>query len=324
MSFTLIPQARARLQRSELAVPGSNPTFMEKATGSAADVIFLDLEDAVAPDDKEKARSNIIQALNDLDWGAKTMMIRINGLDTHYMYRDVVDIVEACPRLDMVLIPKVGVPADVYAVDVLITQIEQAKKREKRLGIEVLIETALGLANVEAIATSSKRLESMSFGVADYAASCRARSQVIGGVNPDFSVLTDKDEAGARQTHWQDPWLYAQNRMLVACRAYGLRPIDGPFGDFSDPAGYSSAAKRCAALGFEGKWAIHPSQVDLANAVFTPSEAEVTKARRILAAMEEAARAGRGAVSLDGRLIDIASIRMAEALIEKADAMAPA
>ncbi|MCJ2012090.1 HpcH/HpaI aldolase/citrate lyase family protein [Methylobacterium sp. J-076] len=321
MSFTLIQQAKARLHRSELAVPGSNPTFMEKSASSAADVIFLDLEDAVAPDDKEQARKNIIQALNDLDWGSKTMMIRINGLDTHYMYRDVVDIVEACPRLDMILIPKVGVPADVYAIDVLTTQIEQAKKREKKIGFEVLIETALGMANVEAIAQSSKRLEAMSFGVADYAASTRARSTVIGGVNPDFSVLTDKDEAGNRQTHWQDPWLFAQNRMLVACRAYGLRPIDGPFGDFSDADGYRSAARRCSALGFEGKWAIHPSQIELANEVFTPSEAEVTKARRILVAMEEAAKAGRGAVSLDGRLIDIASIRMAEALIEKADAM---
>jgi malyl-CoA/(S)-citramalyl-CoA lyase len=221
----------------------------------------------------------------------------------------------------MVLIPKVGVPADVYAIDMLLTQIEAAKGRTKRLGIEVLIETALGMANVEAIATSSKRLEAMSFGVADYAASTRARSTVIGGVNADYSVLTDKDEAGNRQTHWQDPWLFAQNRMLVACRAYGLRPIDGPFGDFSDPDGYTSAARRCAALGFEGKWAIHPSQIDLANEVFTPSEAEVTKARRILEAMEEAAKAGRGAVSLDGPLIDIASIRMAEALIQKADAM---
>ena len=321
MSFTLIQQATPRLHRSELAVPGSNPTFMEKSAASNADVIFLDLEDAVAPDDKEKARTNIIQALNDLDWGNKTMMIRINGLDTHYMYRDVVDIVEACPRLDMILIPKVGVPADVYAIDVLVTQIEQAKKREKKIGFEVLIETALGMANVEAIATSSKRLEAMSFGVADYAASTRARSTVIGGVNPDYSVLTDKDEAGNRQTHWQDPWLFAQNRMLVACRAYGLRPIDGPFGDFPDPDGYKSAARRCAALGFEGKWAIPPSQIDLANEVFPPSEAEVTKARRILEAMEEAAKAGRGAVSLDGRLIDIASIRMAEALIQKADAM---
>lgn len=322
MSFTLIPQAKPRLHRSELAVPGSNVEFMEKSAKSKADVVFLDLEDAVAPDDKEKARTNIVAALNDIDWGAKTMMIRINGLDTHYMYRDVVDIVEQCPRLDMILIPKVGVPADVYAVDMLVTQIEQAKKREKPLGFEVLIETALGMANVEAIAQSSKRLEAMSFGVADYAASMRARSTVIGGVNPDYSVLTDKDDSGGeRQTHWQDPWLFAQARMAVACRAYGLRPVDGPFGDFGDKDGFTSAAKRCAVLGYEGKWAIHPSQIDLANDVFTPTEAEVDKARRIVKAMEEAAKAGRGAVSLDGRLIDIASIRMAEALINKADAM---
>jgi malyl-CoA/(S)-citramalyl-CoA lyase len=203
----------------------------------------------------------------------------------------------------------------------LVTQIEAAKKRSKRLGFEVLIETALGMANVEAIAQSSKRLEAMSFGVADYAASTRARTTVIGGVNPDYGVLTDKPPSGERDFHWADPWHFAQNRMLVACRAYGLRPIDGPFGDFNDPEGFRAAARRAAVLGYEGKWAIHPSQIALANEVFSPSEAEVNKARRILEAMKEAAAAGRGAVSLDGRLIDIASIRMAEALIAKADAL---
>ncbi|MEJ0050607.1 MAG: CoA ester lyase [Methylovirgula sp.] len=318
MSFTLVEQARARLQRSELAVPGSNPGMFEKAAASKADIIFLDCEDAVAPDDKEQARKNIVAGLNEVDWGNKVMMVRINGLDTHYMYRDVVDIVEACPRLDMILIPKVGVPADVYAVDMLVTQIEQAKKRDKRIGFEVLIETALGMANVEAIAQSSKRLEAMSFGVADYAASTRARTTVIGGVNPDYGVLTDKDTKGHREYFWADQWHAAQTRMMVACRAYGLRPIDGPFGDFGDPDGYKAAARRAAVLGYEGKWAIHPSQIDLANEVFSPSEAEVTKARRIIEAMDQAAKEGKGAVSLDGRLIDIASIRMAEALLTKA------
>ncbi|NDU91938.1 MAG: CoA ester lyase [Ferrovum sp.] len=321
MSFTLIPQATPRLHRSELAVPGSSPGLFEKAARSATDVIFLDLEDAVAPDDKAQARKNIIAGLNDLDWGNKTMMIRINGLDTHYMYRDVVDIVEVCPRLDMILIPKVGVPQDVYALDMLVTQIENATGRTRRIGFEVLIETALGMANVEAIAQSSKRLEAMSFGVADYAASTRARTTVIGGVNKDSGVLTDKDEAGARQFHWTDPWHAAQTRMLVACRAYGLRPIDGPFGDFNDSEGFVAAANRVAVLGYEGKWAIHPSQIELANQVFTPSTEEVTKARRIMEAMAQAAREGRGAVSLDGRLIDIASIRMAEGLLAKARAM---
>ena len=324
MSFTIIEQATPRLHRSELAVPGSNPAMFEKAARSAADIIFLDCEDAVAPDDKEMARRNIVQGLNEIDWGSKTMMVRINGLDTHYMYRDVVDIVEACPRLDMILIPKVGVPQDVYAVDMMVTQIEAARKRSKRIGFEVLIETALGMANVEAIAQSSKRLEAMSFGVADYAASTRARTTVIGGVNKDSVVLTDRDEQGNRQAFWTDPWHAAQTRMMVACRAYGLRPIDGPFGDFGDPDGYVSAANRAAVLGYEGKWAIHPSQIDLANQVFTPSEAEVTKARRILEAMAQAAKEGKGAVSLDGRLIDIASIRMAEALLAKADTISSA
>jgi malyl-CoA/(S)-citramalyl-CoA lyase len=206
----------------------------------------------------------------------------------------------------------------------LVTQIEAAKKRSKRIGFEVLIETALGMANVEAIAQSSRRLEAMSFGVADYAASTRARTTVIGGVHKDCGVLTDKDEKGNRQYFWTDPWHGAQTRMMVACRAYGLRPIDGPFGDFSDRDGYICAANRAAVLGYEGKWAIHPSQIELANQVFTPSEAEVTKARRILDAMAQAAKQGKGAVSLDGRLIDIASIRMAQALIVKAAAIAGA
>jgi len=319
MSATIIEQATPRLHRSQLAVPGSNARFIEKAVDSDADVIFLDCEDAVAPDEKELARKNIVEALNDIDWGGKTMQVRINGLDTEYMYRDVVDIVEGCPRLDMLLIPKVGVPADVYALDMLVTQIELAKKREKRLGFDILIETALGMANVEAIAQSSRRLEAMSFGVADYAASTRARTTVIGGANPEYGVLTGDADTAQRDFHWNDMWHYAQARMCVACRAYGLRPIDGPFGDFSDPDGYRAAAKRAAILGYEGKWAIHPSQVALANDEFTPSEAEVTKAHRILEAMAEAQQKGIGAVSLDGRLIDIASIKMAENLVQKAE-----
>src|SRR5580692_187045 len=321
MSFTIIEQATPRLHRSALAVPGTNTALFKKAAQSAADIIFLDCEDSVAPDDKEQARKNIIEGLTEFDWGGKTLMVRINGLDTHYMYRDVVDIVEACPRLDMILIPKVGVAQDVYAVDMLVTQIESAKKREKRIGFEVLIETALGMANVESIAQSSRRLEAMSFGVADYAASTRARTTVIGGVNRDCGVLTDKDSDGNRQYFWSDPWHAAQTRMLVACRAYGLRPIDGPFGDFNDPEGYIAAANRAAVLGYEGKWAIHPSQIELANQVFTPSAAEVTRAGRIMDAMAQAAKEGRGAVSLDGRLIDIASIRMAQALIAKANSI---
>ncbi|MDP0926368.1 CoA ester lyase [Paracoccus onubensis] len=319
MSFFPIEQAPARLNRSELAVPGSQPQMFEKAAKSDVDVIFLDLEDAVAPDEKAQARKNIIKALNEIDWGKKSMSIRINGLDTHYMYRDVVDIVEqAGERLDLIMIPKVGTAADVYAVDMMVTQIEDAKGYKKRIGFEHIIETALGMQNVSEIAAASKRNESLHFGVADYAASTRARTTVIGGVNENYAVLTDADLDGNRQVHWGDMWHYALSRMVVAARANGLRPIDGPFGDFSDPDGYKAAAYRAAVLGCEGKWAIHPSQIALANEVMSPSAEEIARAEKILAAMAEAEAAGKGAVSLDGRLIDYASIRQAEVLVEKA------
>jgi malyl-CoA/(S)-citramalyl-CoA lyase len=325
MSFTIVEQARPRLNRSELAVPGSSPQMFEKAAQSPADVVFLDLEDAVAPDQKESARRNVIQAINEIDWGTKTLSVRINGLDTQYMYRDVVDVLEqGGDRLDVIMIPKVGTAADVYAVDMLVTQVEAAKNRQKRIGFELIIETALGMANIHEISKASKRLESLHFGVADYAASTRARTTGIGGVNPDYAVLTDKSGDTAREVHWGDPWHYAISRMVVAARANGLRPLDGPFGDFADPDGFLAAARRAAVLGCEGKWAIHPSQVALANEVFTPPPKEVDRARRILVAMEQAAKEGKGAVSLDGRLIDIASIRQAEALVTTADRIAAA
>jgi malyl-CoA/(S)-citramalyl-CoA lyase len=325
MSFTIIEQATPRLNRSELAVPGSSPEMFEKAAASAVDVIFLDLEDAVSPDKKDVARKNIIQALNEIDWGNKTISVRINGLDTQYMYRDVVDLLEqAGERLDLIMIPKVGTAADVYAVDMLVTQIEAAKGRRKRIGFELIIETALGMANIHEIAKVSKRNESLHFGVADYAASTRARTTVIGGPNADYAILTDKAEGSSREVHWGDMWHYAVARMVVAARANGLRPIDGPFGDFADDDGYRAQARRSAVLGCEGKWAIHPKQVALANEIFTPPAKEVDRARRILAAMDQAAKEGKGAVTLEGRLIDIASIRQAEALVRTADRIAQA
>ena len=318
MSFYNVEQAPARLNRSELAIPGSQPNMFEKAAKLDVDVIFLDLEDAVAPDEKEQARKNVIEALNDIDWGKKSMSVRINGLDTHYMYRDVVDVVEqAGKRLDMIMIPKVGTSADVYALDMLLTQIEDANGYVKRIGLEHIIETALGMQNVNEIAAASKRNESLHFGVADYAASTRARTTSIGGANENYAVLTGSSETDSREVHWGDMWHYAIARMVVAARANGLRPLDGPFGDFSDPDGYRAAAQRAAVLGCEGKWAIHPSQVSLANEVMSPSASEVDRAERILKAMAEAEAAGKGAVSLDGRLIDYASIRQAEVMVQK-------
>lgn len=283
--------------------------MFEKAAASEADCVFLDLEDAVAPGEKEEARSNVIGALGDIDWRGlnKTISVRINGIDTHYMYRDVVDVVErAGGHLDTIMIPKVGVPGDVYMVDALVTQIETAMGLTHRIGIEVLIETTLGMANVEAIATSSDRLEAMHFGVADYAASCHARTTSIGGLNPDYPG---------------DQWHAALSRMLVACRAFGLRPIDGPFGDFNDPDGFMLGARRAAALGYDGKWAIHPSQIGLANEVFSPPDEEVERARRILAALAEAEADGRGAAQLEGRMIDAASARMADNVVAMATAI---
>lgn len=309
MSYTLYPNRKNRLQRSYLAVPGSNPSMIERAHKSAADYVFLDCEDAVAPPEKEQARKNIIQALNDLDWKAagKSVSVRINGLDTHYCYRDVVDIVEqAGAKLDTILIPKVGVPADVYAIESFVSQIEVAKGLPHQIGMEALIETPLGMANVEAIASANSRLESMHFGVADYSAFNKARTVVIGGLNPDYPG---------------DQWHFPLSRMTVACRAFGLRPIDGPFGGIDDPEGFKDACRRGAALGMEGKWAIHPSQIELANEIYSPTAKEVERAERILVALKEAEAQGKGAASLDGKMIDAASEKMARHMLATAAAI---
>lgn len=325
MSFTVVPVPRSRLNRSQLAVPGSSRKFIEKAMELAADIVMFDLEDAVAPDEKEQARATVIEAINGLDWGTRTLSVRINGLDTPWMYRDLIELAErAGDRLDLMMIPKVGTAADVYTADVLLTQIEAAKRRTRRIGLELLIESALGMQNVEAIAASSPRIESLHLGPGDYAASTGARTLSIGGPHPGYAVLTDADSAGARQVHWNDMWHYAHCRIVVAARANGLRPIDGPFADFRDAQGLAAAATRTAVLGFDGKWVIHPSQIDAVNRIFTPSEDEVAKARRILAAMAEAQAKGTGAVTLDNRMIDVASIRQAETLVRKADAIAAA
>ena len=362
-------------------MPATRTELFEKASKGTADVIFLDvevvtrsiklllhniayleiaetstylahsrnlsyLEDSVAPDEKDAARRNVvqaldrqptniqhiltgkhmnnnntattakvIQALNEIDWGKKTMSVRVNGLDTQFLYRDIVDIIEKTgERLDLMMLPKIGNRHDIYACDMLVSQVEMAKGRKKRIGFEIIIETALGMSNVNEIAAASTRNESLHFGVADYAASTKARTTGIGGPNSEYGVLTDKDGDKPREYHWQDLWGYPIARMVVAAHANGLRPVDGPFGDFSDLDGYNAQARRAATLGCEGKWAIHPTQIKMANEVYSPSEKEVTQAKRILEAMDDAAKKGMGAVSLDGKLIDIASIKQAEVL----------
>ena len=312
MSFRLQPTPAARPNRCQLFGPGSNTKLFAKMAASAADVINMDLEDSVAPSDKATARANIIEAINTIDWGTKTVSVRINSLDTPYWYRDVVDLLEqASERLDMIMIPKVGCAEDIYAVDALITAIEAAMGRTKKVALEVIIESAAGIANVDAIAAASPRLQAMSLGAADFAASMGMQTTGIGGTQENYYMLRD----GAQ--HWSDPWHWAQAAIVAACRTNGVLPVDGPFGDFSDDDAFRAQARRSAILGCVGKWAIHPKQVAIANEVFTPSPEIVTKARAILGAMAEAEKAGQGAAVLDGKLIDIASARQAQVVVSQ-------
>lgn len=314
MSFRLQPPAPARPNRCQLFGPGSNTRLFEKMAASAADVVNIDLEDSVAPSDKETARQNTIAAINTVDWGRKTLSVRINSLDSPYWYRDVVDLLEqAGDRLDQIMIPKVGCGADIYAVDALVSAIESAKGRKKRIAFEVIIESAAGIAHVEEIAAASPRLQAMSLGAADFAASMGMQTTGIGGTQENYYML----HAGAK--YWSDPWHWAQTAIVAACRTHGILPVDGPFGDFSDDEGFRAQALRSATLGMVGKWAIHPKQVTLANEVFTPSEAAVAEAREILAAMEKAKAEGAGATVYKGRLVDIASIRQAEVIVRQSE-----
>lgn len=313
MSFRTQPPAPNRANRCQLFGPGSRPALFEKMAASAADVINLDLEDSVAPDDKEEARKNIIEAIGDVDWGDKHLAVRINGLDTPYWYRDVVDLLEqASDRLDQIMIPKAGCAGDLYAVDALVSAIEVAKGRKKRLAFEVIIETAAGIAHVEEIAAASDRLQAMSLGAADFAASMGMQTTGIGGTQENYYMHHE----GAK--YWSDPWHWAQAAIVAACRTHGVLPVDGPFGDFSDAEGFKAQARRSATLGMVGKWAIHPSQIALANEVFTPSAEALAEAREILAAMEEAKASGAGATVYKGRLVDIASIKQAEVIVSQA------
>ncbi|WP_299967709.1 L-malyl-CoA/beta-methylmalyl-CoA lyase [uncultured Roseobacter sp.] len=317
MSFRLQPAPLARPNRCQLFGPGSRPAIFEKMAASAADVINLDLEDSVAPTDKDSARANIIAAITDIDWGNKTLSVRINGLDTPYWYRDVVDLMEqADPRLDQIMIPKVGCAADIYAVDALVTAIEAAKGRDKPITFEVIIESAAGIAHVEEIAASSPRLAAMSLGAADFAASMGMATTGIGGTQENYYMIREG------QKHWSDPWHWAQAAIVAACRTHGVLPVDGPFGDFTDDEGFRAQARRSATLGMVGKWAIHPKQVAIANEVFTPSEEAVAEAREILTAMETAKANGEGATVYKGRLVDIASIKQAEVIVRQSEMIA--
>lgn len=319
MSFRLQPTPPARPNRCQLFGPGSRPAIFKKMAASAADVINLDLEDSVAPSDKDSARQNVIDAIGNIDWGTKTLSVRINGLDTPYWYRDVVDLLEQSgDRLDQIMIPKVGNAGDIYAVDALVTSIEAAKGRSKPVAFEVIIESAAGIAHVEEIAAASPRLQAMSLGAADFAASMGMQTTGIGGTQENYYMAHE----GAK--YWSDPWHWAQAAIVAACRTHGVLPVDGPFGDFSDDEGFRAQARRSATLGMVGKWAIHPKQVALSNEVFTPSAAAVAEARDILAAMEQAKANGEGATVFKGRLVDIASIKQAQVIVRQSEMIAGA
>jgi len=296
-----------RLQRSELAVPATSEPFFEKAARGPADSLFLDLEDAVAPHRRIEARANAVRALHDINWGARTVSVRVNGLTTPWAIADILAVAR-CPRLDMILLPKVETAGDVVFLDRLLTGLELEVPRARPLGIEILIETTKGLANVEAIAAASPRLEGIIFGVGDYSIELENFDTVFGAPNPEYAV------AG----HANDQWHFALARIANACRAYGLRPIDGPFTNYGDPEAYRASAIRARALGFEGKWAIHPSQVAIANEVFTPSAAQIAWARDIASKMEAAAGEGKGAIGLEGVLIDRAHVLLSGKILRRA------
>lgn len=304
-----------RLQRSELAVPATSEHFFEKAAQSEADVIFLDLEDAVWPDHKDQARRNAVAALNGVDWRGKTMAVRVNALDTPWAWRDIVEVAQNCPRLDMILLPKASCASDIHFVETLLRGIEQTTGRKNPIGIEALIETAPGLTHVDEIAAASPRLEALIFGVGDFSLSIGSRDPLTGGPSPLYKVLAAPDASGVRPAYWGDPWHYALGRILTACRTWGLRAIDGPFGDVRDEAGYRSSAERASALGFEGKWAIHPAQIKPANEVFSPTSQELTWAERVAREMKAAPEAG--AILIDGKLVDLAHLKMVDAIMAR-------
>ncbi|OBJ48536.1 HpcH/HpaI aldolase/citrate lyase family protein [Mycobacterium asiaticum] len=292
------------LRRSELAVPACNDNMFEKAAGCGADLVFLDLEDAVPAAVKVSARTKAISALNDVDWGRTVRAIRMNGLDTPWCHDDLIDVVtQAGDNLDTVIIPKARTARDVWWVDVLLNQLETKLGLDKRIRLEVLIEEVEGLANAEAIASASPRLDALIFGVGDFSLSQGAR------VDTNFVPLGE---------YPGDFWHYARNKVIVAARIAGIDAIDAPYPDYRDLAGYERDARRASLLGYTGKWAIHPSQVPVANEVYAPTADEISLAQRNVAAYREAEANGSGAVGVDGVLVDAAHVKMAQETLARA------
>ncbi len=297
-----------RIERSTLVVPGANPKMIAKAAAAASDAVCLDCEDAVAPDNKAEARQHVIEALQTLDFGHRLRQVRINALDTPFAYRDLVDIVEgAGAALDLIVLPKAGRADDIRFVATCLDQIEAAMAIPRRIGIAAMIETAEGLANIQQIAASSPRLESLIFGSGDFAASMQMPLETIGGEDEN-----DRLYPGHR-------WHFVLQSIAVAARANGLRAIDGPYADFRDAEGLERYAKFGRVLGFDGKWCIHPGQPETVNAIYSPTQRELDHARRVMAAYAEAQAAGTGAISVDGKMVDAANLRMCRQVLARAE-----
>jgi len=296
-----------RLERSVLLVPASNWNMIQKTAASPADAVCIDLEDAVTVDEKEASRANVVRAYRELDFGGKLRIYRINGLDTHYAYRDLIDVVEAAGDcIDLIVVPKVNRPEDVYVVETLLTQIESYKKIARPIGIEALIETALGGVNIREIAACSTRLEGFVYGPGDYAASVRMPMESIGELDENDAIYP-----GHR-------WHHIMHSVVSAARAYNKRVIDGPFAGIKNAEGLQQACKIARAMGFDGKWCIHPGQVEAVNQTFVPSAKELAWAQTVLSAYELARQEGRGALSVKGKMIDVASLRMCQTTVERA------
>ncbi len=296
-----------RLRRSCLAVPGSSEKMLAKAATLPADQVFLDLEDAVSPLEKEAARQTIVDALNTHDWSGKTRVVRVNGITTEWCVNDLLHVVAgAGHNLDCVMVPKVEDAATLHFVDHLLTYLEREHGIGHRIGIEAQIESARGTFNLREIATASPRIETLIFGPGDYAANIGVAQLVIGSIDPEYPG---------------DQWHYVLSAIVTTARALGLQAIDGPFTDIKDTDAYRRLANRARLVGFDGKWVLHPSQVEIANEVFAPTQEQFDAAHRLLTAYHHATHVERkGAVMHEGQMIDEASRKIAEAVVNRGTA----
>ena len=320
MLMTSGPASRhpIRLLRSMLFVPTTSERFFSKALASDADGIIFDLEDAVAEGQKESARKLLVSALNDLDFGVKTVAVRINGIATTQMYKDVIALAEQCPRLDLIVQPMVEHAWHVQCLATLLDQIQRSTGNERTIGIEAIIETPMGIENLGEIAKVSPRLEALSFGAGDYAAAMHMKNHIVGAADSSYRIRPDAEfgESGSPD-QFGDKWHYPMARVANGCHAYGLRARDSAYADLKNPEGFRAAATRARALGFQGKSAIHPSQVSICNGVFSPSPEEIAWAENVVQELEKAARAGDGAVAVKGEMVDEAHLKLARSILEE-------